>query len=66
MNRLLCLQKIDAEVKAEIDEATKFALESPWPELQETYTEIYIENVPVRAVELPNSYFPPGVEPRPI
>jgi TPP-dependent pyruvate/acetoin dehydrogenase alpha subunit len=45
-------------VKAEIDDAVKFAEESPWPDPIETYTDVLVEPIPVRAVELPHSYVP--------
>ncbi len=38
------LQKINKEVKDIIDEGEKFALESPYPEAQELYNDILIEN----------------------
>jgi pyruvate dehydrogenase E1 component alpha subunit len=36
--------EIDAKVKAEVDESVKFAEESPWPEAQELYTDVYVEH----------------------
>ncbi len=53
-------QAIEADVKAEVDEAVKFALESPYPPISNTYTDILVEEVPVRAVELQNTYYPPS------
>ncbi len=35
--------EIDAKVKAEVDESVKFAEESPWPDAQELYTDVYVE-----------------------
>lgn len=36
------LQAIDARVAAQIEEAVKFAEESPFPEVEETYTDVYV------------------------
>ncbi len=35
------LEKIEAEVEAEVTEAIEFAVASPWPDLGETYTDVY-------------------------
>ncbi len=34
---------IEAKVKAEVDDAVKFAEESPWPEASELYTDVYVQ-----------------------
>src|SRR5476651_1888356 len=36
-------EDIDNKIKAEIDEAVKFAEESPWPEASELYTDVYMQ-----------------------
>jgi pyruvate dehydrogenase E1 component alpha subunit len=36
-------EKIDAKVKAEVDESVKFAEESPWPDAAELYTDVYVQ-----------------------
>ena len=36
-------EQIEEKVKAEVDEAVKFAEESPWPEAAELYTDVYVE-----------------------
>ena len=35
------LEKIESEVEAEVTEAIEFAVASPWPDLGETYTDVY-------------------------
>lgn len=50
------LAKITEEVKKEIDEAVEFAASSPFPEPEDLFKYVYIEDTPIRAVELPNSY----------
>jgi TPP-dependent pyruvate/acetoin dehydrogenase alpha subunit len=35
------IETIDAEVEAEVAEAIEFAVASPWPDLSETYTDVY-------------------------
>eukprot|EP01089_Gocevia_fonbrunei_P015339 TRINITY_DN445_c0_g1_i1.p1 TRINITY_DN445_c0_g1~~TRINITY_DN445_c0_g1_i1.p1 ORF type:complete len:405 (-),score=108.36 TRINITY_DN445_c0_g1_i1:31-1245(-) len=52
------IKSIDKTIKAEIDDAVQFALDSPFPEAKELYTQILKEDVPVRGVELSNSYHP--------
>lgn len=36
-------EEIEAKVKAQVDEAVKFAEESPWPEAHELYEDVYVE-----------------------
>ena len=38
------LDKIDREAKAEIEEALKFAEESPYPEVEEALTDVFTDN----------------------
>jgi pyruvate dehydrogenase E1 component alpha subunit len=52
------LKAIESEVKAEVDEAVKAALEAPFLPIEATYQHVYLEDVPVRAVELGKSYVP--------
>jgi len=52
------LKAIETQVKAEVEEAVKFALESPFLPLEATYQHVLVEDVPVRAVELCKSYHP--------
>lgn len=35
--------EIAAKVKAQVEEAVKFAEESPWPDASELYTDVYAE-----------------------
>jgi pyruvate dehydrogenase E1 component alpha subunit len=35
------LQKIRAEVEAEVEEAVEYAQNAPWPDLAEAYTDVY-------------------------
>ncbi|GAB2703504.1 pyruvate dehydrogenase (acetyl-transferring) E1 component subunit alpha [Mucilaginibacter koreensis] len=37
-------EEVAARVKAQVDEAVKFAEESPWPEPSELYTDVYVED----------------------
>ena len=37
----LDLEAIRADVEGEVEEAVEFAQESPWPELDEAYTDVY-------------------------
>ena len=37
------LKIVEARVKAEVDDAVKFAEESPWPEASELYTDVYVQ-----------------------
>lgn len=52
------LKEIDDRLKAEMEEAVKFALESPYPEPKALYVDILGEPIPVRGVELSASYTP--------
>jgi pyruvate dehydrogenase E1 component alpha subunit len=52
------LKAIESEVKAEVDEAVKAALQAPFLPIEATYQHVYLEDVPVRAVELGKSYVP--------
>ena len=36
-------EEIDAKIKAQVDEAVKFAEESPWPEASELYTDVNVQ-----------------------
>jgi pyruvate dehydrogenase E1 component alpha subunit len=36
-------EEVAARVKAQVDEAVKFAEESPWPEPSELYTDVYVQ-----------------------
>ncbi|RYY36053.1 MAG: pyruvate dehydrogenase (acetyl-transferring) E1 component subunit alpha [Sphingobacteriaceae bacterium] len=36
-------EEIDAKIKGIVDEAVKFAEESPWPEASELYTDVYVQ-----------------------
>lgn len=37
------LDAIDAEVKEQVDEAVQFAENSPWPKLDDIYTDVYVD-----------------------
>jgi pyruvate dehydrogenase E1 component alpha subunit len=50
------LKAIDAEVKALVDEAVEFAKSSPEPPASELFTNTYVEDTPLRHVELINSH----------
>ncbi|HLV61100.1 MAG TPA: pyruvate dehydrogenase (acetyl-transferring) E1 component subunit alpha [Fredinandcohnia sp.] len=39
------LEKIDQEVQAEVEEAIRFADDSPWPEPSELYTDVYVDPI---------------------
>eukprot|EP00029_Vermamoeba_vermiformis_P012713 TRINITY_DN763_c0_g1_i1.p1 TRINITY_DN763_c0_g1~~TRINITY_DN763_c0_g1_i1.p1 ORF type:complete len:398 (-),score=168.21 TRINITY_DN763_c0_g1_i1:44-1237(-) len=52
------LKKISDELKAEVDEAVKFARESPEPAAEELYHDVYTEPTFIRGTELANSYYP--------
>ena len=52
------IKKIDAEVNSIIDEAIVWAEKSEFPPELELYHDVYVEDVPVRAVELSKSYNP--------
>ncbi|NCD68628.1 pyruvate dehydrogenase (acetyl-transferring) E1 component subunit alpha [Mucilaginibacter agri] len=36
-------EEIDAKIKGQVDEAVKFAEESPWPEASDLYTDVYVQ-----------------------
>ncbi len=38
------LNKIDQKIKAQVEESVKFAEESPWPQPEEAYKDIYVED----------------------
>ena len=41
------IEEVEAKVKATVDQAVKFAEESPWPEVSELYKDVYMtENYP--------------------
>jgi pyruvate dehydrogenase E1 component alpha subunit len=50
------LTAITEEVKKEIDEAVEFASSSPWPAPEDLYKYVYIEDVPIRGIELTKSH----------
>jgi pyruvate dehydrogenase E1 component alpha subunit len=52
------LKAIEKEAKDECDAAVKFAQESPFLPLEATYQDIFVEDIPARATELVNSYYP--------
>eukprot|EP01125_Pyxidicula_operculata_P011111 TRINITY_DN3626_c0_g1_i1.p1 TRINITY_DN3626_c0_g1~~TRINITY_DN3626_c0_g1_i1.p1 ORF type:complete len:391 (+),score=106.60 TRINITY_DN3626_c0_g1_i1:67-1239(+) len=52
------LKQITDAIIKEVDEAVEFANNAPWPEKKDLYTDVYVEDVPVRGVELSNSYTP--------
>jgi len=52
------VKAIEKEAKAEIDAAVNAAKEAPEPELEESYTEVLQELVPVRGRELGEMYSP--------
>jgi len=52
------LKQIELKARQEMDEATEFARGSVEPPLKELYTHIYQELIPVRGVELSNSFTP--------
>lgn len=37
------IEDIDEKIKGVVDEAVKFAEESPWPEASELYTDVYVQ-----------------------
>lgn len=37
------IEEIDAKIKGQVDEAIKFAEESPWPDASELYTDVYVQ-----------------------
>ena len=36
-------EEIAAKIKAEVEESVQFAEESPWPEPEELYTDVYVQ-----------------------
>jgi len=50
--------EINKQVKAEVDEAVQFATDDEFPPPADLYSHIYVEDTPVRGVELSNSYAP--------
>jgi pyruvate dehydrogenase E1 component alpha subunit len=52
------LKEIETEARKEMDAAVEWAKAGGEPELKEMFTDVYREPVPVRAVELVNSYKP--------
>jgi len=52
------LAQIEKNVRKEMEEAGEWAKSGPFPEAKELFTDVYIEQVPVRAVELSQSYVP--------
>lgn len=50
---------MEKEIRAEVEEASKQAEEDPYPELDQTFQNIYWkEDIPVRGVEFTNGYHP--------
>jgi len=49
-------QQIDKEVKAEVDEAVEFAKTSPEPTINDLWTDVYTDDMPIRGTELVNGY----------
>merc|ERR1712137_351383 len=53
------IKEMEKEIRAEVDQAAKDADADAYPELEQTYQNIYWnEDIPVRGVELSNSYQP--------
>jgi pyruvate dehydrogenase E1 component alpha subunit len=52
------LKAIEADIRREIDEAVDWCRQQPDPDPKELFTDVYLETVPVRAVELPQSFKP--------
>jgi len=52
------LKQIEQEIRQEMDDAVEYGRSSPFPEVKETYTNVFTHPIPVRAVELSNSYKP--------
>jgi len=50
------LQAIDNKLKEEMDEAVKFARDSPFPGPEELYRDVYDVDTDIRAVELSESH----------
>lgn len=45
------LKAIEKEVRAEVDEAVEHAKSAPWPQLEETYKDVYNKDLEVRGQE---------------
>lgn len=54
------LKEIEVEVRKEMEEAAEFSANSPFPEAEELFTDVYTHPAPARHVELVNSYTPPA------
>eukprot|EP01132_Coremiostelium_polycephalum_P000513 gene513-648_t len=52
------LVDIEEKVRVRMDEAAEFAINSPFPEPKELFTNVYKEVVPIRAVEFDKSFRP--------
>lgn len=52
------VKAIETDVRKEMDDAVEWAKNSPDPEAKELFTHVYKEVVPVRAVEMSNSFKP--------
>lgn len=52
------LTQIEKDVRKEMEEAGEHAKSGAFPDAKELFTDVYIEKVPVRAVELSQSYKP--------
>ncbi|EFA86129.1 pyruvate dehydrogenase E1 alpha subunit [Heterostelium album PN500] len=52
------LTAIEEAAREEMDKAAEFAINSPMPDMRELYTNVYKEEVPIRAVELDQSFRP--------
>ncbi|EGC40180.1 pyruvate dehydrogenase E1 alpha subunit [Dictyostelium purpureum] len=52
------LTTIEDTVKQEMDVAADKAIAAPFPQAKELYTNVYIQEVPIRGVELSNSFKP--------
>ena len=52
------LKAVDKDIRAEMNEAVKQAKASPEPPMEDQFAHIYTDLVPVRGVELDNSYVP--------
>lgn len=52
------LKEIEGKIRKDFDEMVEWAKSGPFPEPVELFTHVHREPVPVRAVELVNSYYP--------
>ncbi|GAM21582.1 hypothetical protein SAMD00019534_047570 [Acytostelium subglobosum LB1] len=50
------LATIEEKARAEMDAASEFAINSPFPEMKELWTNVYKEVTPIRAVEMVNNF----------